>query len=170
MIKYTKIINEETGLCEVGLGDDVEYYTSIGMIEMDVQQSNIDYNWYLIEKCPMKTEEQKAQEEKERIAKLYLTGADVERGIYQAKGMDFEDIIELVTQLQPQGLDIKALKIELKANHFYRGNPYVSAIGTLLGFTEEQLDLFFETKDYIYLLPNENSTEEPIEEVYTQEN
>lgn len=101
-------------------------------------------------------EEKQKQAEKERIGNLYLTGADVERGIYQAKGMDFEDIIALVTQLQPQGLDIKALKIELKANNFYRGNPYVSAIGQLLGFTEEQLDKFFETNDYTVLLPVEN--------------
>ena len=100
------------------------------------------------------TEEELTYKEKERIGNLYLTGADVERGIYQAKGMDFEDIIELVTQLQPQGLDIKALKIELKANNFYRGNPYVSAIG-LLGFSEEQLDKFFETNDYTVLLPIE---------------
>lgn len=97
-------------------------------------------------------ESQKEQEERERIAKLFLTGADVERGIYQAKGMDFEDIIALVTQLKPEGLDIKALKIELKANNFYRGNPYVSAIGALLGFTEKQLDKFFEFNDYFYLM------------------
>lgn len=96
--------------------------------------------------------EKQAQKERERIAKLYLTGADVERGIYQAKGMDFDDILAYVTQLQPEGLDIKALKIELKANNFYRGNPYVSAIGQLLGFTEEQLNLFFETNDYTVLL------------------
>lgn len=98
------------------------------------------------------TEEEIAQKERERIAKLFLTGADVERGIYQAKGMDFDDILAFVTANPPQGLDIKALKIELKANHFYRGNPYVSAVGALLGFTEEQLDKFFETNDYIYLL------------------
>ena len=109
-------------------------------------------------------EAQKEQEEKERIAKLFLTGADVERGIYKAKGMDFDDIVAYVTQMQPQGLDIKALKIELKANNFYRGNPYVNAIGALLGFTEEQLNLFFETKDYTVLLPKEEPTETPIEE------
>ena len=97
-------------------------------------------------------EEKQALKELERIAKLYLTGADVERGIYQAKGMDFDDIVALVEQLQPESLDIKALKIELKANHFYRGNPYVSAIGALLGFTEEQLDKFFETNDYTALI------------------
>lgn len=100
-------------------------------------------------------EEEQAQKEAERIARLNMTGADVERGIYKAKGMDFEDIIAHVTQLQPEGLDIKALKIELKANDFYRGNPYVDAVGALLGFTKEQLDMFFETKDYTYLIPNE---------------
>ena len=93
--------------------------------------------------------------ERERIAKLYLTGADVERGIYQAKGMDFDDIIAFVMANPPQGLDVKALKIELKANHFYRGNPYVSAIGGLLGFTIGQLDKFFETNDFTCLLPIE---------------
>ena len=97
-------------------------------------------------------EEELRQAEKERIAKLYLTGADVERGIYQAKGMDFDDIIAMVTELQPEGLDVKALKIELKANNFYRGNPYVEAVGTLLGFTSEQLDQFFETKDWNVLV------------------
>ena len=109
------------------------------------------------------TEEELALQEKERIAKLFLTGADVERGIYQAKGMDFDDILAFVTANPPQGLDVKALKIELKANHFYRGNPYVNAVGALLGFTEEQLDKFFETNDYTVLLPveveDENNTD-----------
>ena len=110
------------------------------------------------------TEEEIALQEKERIAKLNLTGADVERGIYQAKGMDFDDILALAENTQKPSLDgegaeggwgdidFKALKIELKANHFYRGNPYVNAVGALLGFTSEQLDKFFETNDYTCLL------------------
>ena len=133
------------------------------------------------------TEEEIDLQEKERIAKLYLTGADVERGIYQAIGKDFEDIIELVETLifaeapQVQGLDLKALKIELKANHFYRGNPYVEAVGALLGFTSEQLDNFFETNDYTTLLPQtdkveeesdkvESTVEEPVAEVEDENN
>ena len=116
------------------------------------------------------TEEEIAMQERERIAKLSLTSADVERGIYQAKGIDFEDIIEMVETLiladspQVKGMDLKALRIELKANHFYRGNPYVGAIGALLGFTIEQLDKFFEFNDYTYLLPT-TETEEPTVEV-----
>ena len=58
----------------------------------------------------------------------------------------------MVTQLQPEGLDIKALKIELKANNFYRGNPYVDAVGSLLGFTKEQLDAFFADGNYKHLV------------------
>lgn len=112
-------------------------------------------------------EEKQVLIEKERIARLFLTGADVERGIYKAKGMDFEDIVNMVNTLQPEGLDVKALKIELKANNFYRGNPYVDAVGTLLGFTGEMLDKFFETNDYTYLIPpvvEEPEIEEPIKE------
>ena len=152
MIKYAKIINQEIGLVEVGLGTNEQFYQSIGMTLLDVAQSDIDSQWYLTEKCPMKTDEQKEQEERERIAKLFLTRADVERGIYKAKGMDFEDILALVTQLQPESLDIKALKIELKANNFYRGNPYVSTIGSLLGISDSQLDKFFEDGNYENLL------------------
>lgn len=96
-------------------------------------------------------QKQKAKQ-KEHISMLNLTGADVERGIYKAKGMDFEDIVQMVTKNPPKGLDVKALKIELKANNFYRGNPYVDAIGSLLGFSSYQLDKFFETNDYNYLL------------------
>lgn len=120
------------------------YYT----IE-EIEAVDEERMFVLVDTTP--TEEELAQAEAERIAKLYLTGADVERGIYQAKGMDFDDILAFVTANPPEGLDVKALKIELKANHFYRGNPYVDAIGTLLGFTKEQLDKFFETNDWTYL-------------------
>ena len=85
--------------------------------------------------------------EQERIAKLYLTSSDVERGIYQVIGMDFDDILVHISELKPEGVDLKALKIELKANHFYRGNPYVDVVGKLLGFSKIQLDNFFETND-----------------------
>lgn len=101
-------------------------------------------------------EAEQAQQEAERISMLNLTAADVERAIYKAKGIDFDDIIALV-EAQPvaegetPAIDIKALKIELKANNFYRGNPYIDVVGALLGFSKEQLDKFFETNDYRYL-------------------
>lgn len=95
-------------------------------------------------------EAEQARKEAERIAMLNLTAADVERAIYKAKGLDFNDVISLVEK-QKATIDIKALQIELKANNFYRGNPYIDAVGTILGFTKEQLDKCFDTNDYRYL-------------------
>lgn len=46
MIRYAKINNEETKTVDVGLGTNEEFYRSIGMERMDVEQA---YNeeWYV---------------------------------------------------------------------------------------------------------------------------
>lgn len=71
---YAKIVNEETKLCEVGLGTNSKYYESIGMVEMEVEQA---YNgcWYVKGYCPEKPQEIINQE---RIAELeeYLNSTD----------------------------------------------------------------------------------------------
>ena len=131
------------------------YTTKIKTLPEDYEEDK-----YTIENNELKFNEnyEKEKKEKERIHinNLYLTAADVERGIYKAKGIDFDDIIALVTEIETNDpetkIDIKALKIELKANHFYRGNPYIDTIGSLLGFTSLQLDNFFKTKDYTHLI------------------
>lgn len=156
MIKYAKIINEETGLCEVGLGTNIQFYQSIGMVELDVQQSDIDGCWYLSDKCPMKTDEEKELEERERIGKLKLTKREVFLGLYQAKGVTPDMIKAQITD--PQAL------IEFEyANDYYRGNPLINIVGGALGITPAQLDKFFETNDYTCLLPTEEP-KEPTEE------
>ena len=94
-------------------------------------------------------QQEQAKKEAERLAMLNMTGADVERAIYKVKGIDFDDILAMVKD--NPAIDEKALKIEFKANNFFRGNPYIEQVGALLGFTSEMLDKFFETKDYIYL-------------------
>ena len=50
---YAKIINEETKLCEVGLGTNSSFYQSIGMTEMDVEQA-YDGSWYVAGFVPEK--------------------------------------------------------------------------------------------------------------------
>lgn len=135
---------------------------NLDKVEETTEEYVLDGDQYV--KLDDEYRKKKAQEEAERIARLNLTGADVERGLYQALKLDFDDVIAKVEAAQPAGLDIKALKIELKANNFYRGNPYIDAVGQLLGLTTEQLDKFFETNDYKELLPvtdetDDNSTE-----------
>lgn len=72
MIKYAKITNEETGLCEVGLGANVEFYKSIGMVELDVEQSEVDGSWYLADKCPKFSDDEKAQQRKAQFYNIFF--------------------------------------------------------------------------------------------------
>lgn len=55
MIKYAKIIDNETKKCDVGLGTNIEFYKKIGFTELDVEQA---YNggWYLKGYAPVKPE------------------------------------------------------------------------------------------------------------------
>ena len=55
MKKYAKVVNDETKLCEVGVGTNTSFYASIGMTEMEVEQA---YNgqWYLKGYAPAKPE------------------------------------------------------------------------------------------------------------------
>ena len=140
MIKYCKILNEETGLVQLGVGCPDEYYEEIGMIQRDVKQSDIDSQWYLFELCPMKTPEQKEQEEKERIANLSLTKREVFLALYKDKGVTPEQVRSQIT-------DTEALIEFDYANDYFRGNPLIDKIGIMLGYSMEDLDHLFEYKE-----------------------
>lgn len=91
------------------------------------------------------TEEELAQKERERIAKLSLTKREVFLGLYQAKGVTPDMIKAQITD--------PAALIEFEyANDYYRGNPLIDIVGAQLGITPKQLDNFFETNDYTKLI------------------
>lgn len=139
MIKFAQVINEETGLCSIGTGTNIDFYKSIGMTELDVQQSDVDNNWYLVDKCPMKTDEQKELEEKKRVAMLKMTPRDFLLAI-TGMGVDFAKIKELMAT-NPQ------VEIELNyCNYVYRGNALLDQLCGQFGITTAQLDELFKTK------------------------
>lgn len=124
------------------------------------------------------TAEEIAEQEQERKAMLNLTRGDVFRGLLQARGItraQLRAVIEsLPTEIDGEEITELVVKKELalidfdEALDFYRGNPLIDTIGAKLDITAEQLDMFFETNDYHYLLPVEpeepDETEEEIEE------
>ena len=69
MKKYAKIINQETKICEVGLGTNSEFYQSIGMTEMEVEQS-YDLGWYVLGYAPQKPLELYKQEKHAELQTL----------------------------------------------------------------------------------------------------
>ncbi len=53
MIKYAKVINHETKQCEVGTGTNAEFYKTIGLVKMEVEQAH-NGSWYLKGYAPVK--------------------------------------------------------------------------------------------------------------------
>ena len=74
MKKYARIVNEETKACEVGTGTNVEFYRSIGMTEMDVEQA-YDGSWHLKGYAPEKPVEEKKAEVRS-VRNQYLEQTD----------------------------------------------------------------------------------------------
>jgi len=114
--------------------------------------------WYVDENDPEYIEA-KALEERQRLDALTLTPADVERALYKAKGMDFEDLKALIVQELPT-VDIKALSIEFRAKDFYRGAMaggmrLFDVVGALLGYSPNDMDYLFQNKELPQLTESE---------------
>ncbi len=138
MLKYAKVIDDETKKCQVGTGTNAEFYESVGMTQQDVEQSDVDNCWYLKEYCPHKSEEEKEREERERINQLSLTKREVFLAIYRDKQITPEQIRAMLTS--------EEARIEFDyANDYFRGNPLIGQLGEALGYTPSQLDTLFET-------------------------
>ena len=93
MKKYAKVINEETKLCEVGLGTNKAFYQSIGMTELEVEQA-YDGNWYVLGFAPVKPEptiEEQNEEIRATRESLYRATSDYLKADYDeavARGAD----------------------------------------------------------------------------------
>ncbi len=151
MIKYSKIINEETKLCEIGTGTNSQFYEKIGMILQDVEQSDIDNNWYLVGYAPMYTEEELVEIEKERILNLTITNNKLETGLFNSKGKTFTNIIEQMIEDNWDSLILKQVELELKKEYFVRDNSYIELLTSYLNIPSQNMDKFFDTKDFRYL-------------------
>lgn len=113
-----------------------------GLEIKEVQEGYVIYNFELI--TVEEKEEKEAQKERERLNLLSMTKREMFLGLYQAKGITPDMLKAQITD--PQAL------IEFEyANDYYRGNVLIDQVGAQLDMTPEQLDKFFETKDYIYL-------------------
>lgn len=124
MRKYAKVINEETKICEVGLGTNSAFYQSIGMTEMEVEQA-WDGSWYLKGYCPEKpipTKEEKSNQVKS-IRNQYLnnTLARCDRYEKQKSGLlpttdTYDTYLNLLKYLQylrdvPQSADFPNIEV-----------------------------------------------------------
>lgn len=100
MIKYAKIVDEETKQCEVGLGTNADFYKSIGMTEIEVEQA---YNgfWYVKGYVPEKPQ---AITNAEQIAKLKAKLDDTDwiiNKINEAEKFAPDTVADLIEKYRP---------------------------------------------------------------------
>lgn len=69
MLKWAKVINEETKEVKLGVGVNPEYYASIGMTEMEVEEAYTGV-WYVKGYAPQKPEPTHEEIIKEQIIQL----------------------------------------------------------------------------------------------------
>ena len=55
MQKYARVINAKNKMCQVGIGTNTEFYVSLGMEPMEVEQG-ANGNWYLAGHAPTEAE------------------------------------------------------------------------------------------------------------------
>ena len=118
------------------------------MVYTSIEETDVEYILY---NGSYLTSEEIAIRERQRKDQMTLTPSDIERALYKAKGMDFEDLKELIAQ-SGAGIDLKALAIEFRANNFYRGAKFgnsrlIDVVGNLLGYTPDDMDYLFENKE-----------------------
>lgn len=122
MIKYAKIINQETKECQVGTGTNSKFYQSIGMVEMDVEQA---YNgqWYVAGYAPVQPEptiEEKNEAIRQTRASLYAELIDPLHAQKQRKVVLGEWTEEMEAEYVAQ---VKALTAKIQAE-----NPYIETV------------------------------------------
>lgn len=137
MIKYCLILDEQTGLVQLGAGCDDEFYKSIGMKQRDVEQSEIDNLYYLKNKCPHYTPEEEEEIERQRILNLKCTKRVFVLMLEQL-GFDYFEQIEPLINANRQAKLEWDLCVELE-----RKNPLLNIMGEQLGITPEQIDELF---------------------------
>ena len=110
--KYAKVKNEETKVCDVGIGTNDAFYESLGFTKQEVEQSYMG-EWYLKGYVPSKPEPTNAEQVQALELSSGLTRAV--RELVLADGSGASDYVRA-----------KAQEIEALANPL-RGVPEVSA-------------------------------------------
>lgn len=137
VMKYCFITDEEIGLVQLGAGCSDEYYIEIGMQQRDVEQSEKDFEWYLKEKCPHYTPEEKEEMERERISHLKCTKRVLVLMLQELQYSWKNTIKPLIYANDDAALEWE-LCVELE-----RKNPLLNQLGGQLGISSEQIDNLF---------------------------
>ena len=115
MLKYAKIINEETKQCDIGLGDDIAIYKSIGMKEMEVEQA---YNgsWYAKGYAPEQSIEEYNEQVRQTRQQLFIEQSDPLK-------FEYEECVARYGEADERTIEAKNIWLT-KKDKIRENNPY----------------------------------------------
>src|SRR5574344_1329611 len=132
---------EHQGLQSKETGEALWFMEANEMWDDETQKPIINPNY----------EQEQAQKEAERVARLNLTRGDVFRGLYQAKHVTRTQLRAMIEAMPDNDAKEMALIDFDEALNFYRGVALIDTVGTALNITPQQMTEFFETNDYTKL-------------------
>lgn len=136
MGSLAKVLDTDTGIVAVAIGDDKEYFKNNGYSELDIEQSDIDGNWYIKGKAPMMGEEEKANKEKARIASLTCTKRVLALALKQL-GVSYQQLKDLIATDEDAQLEWDL------CGELLRSNPFIDTMGNKLGIDPATIDKIF---------------------------
>lgn len=111
MLKYAKIIDEETKEVQIGVGCSDEYYIEIGMEQMEVEQA-YNYRWYILGFAPIKPEPTPPTDEEIRQMRANAYALEVDNITAHIQRLrDEEQTPEIEAEIQAL-MEERALKVE----------------------------------------------------------
>ena len=110
MLKYAKIINNNSKECEVGLGTDSKYYESLGMTLLDVEKCDWKGGWYLKGYAPSKPEPS-LEEQLSKLEKEYNMPRVIREGILANPSMYSQFNVLRAKELEELAKKIRDLKV-----------------------------------------------------------
>lgn len=127
------------------IGEQDGYYVVDKATGEAIRENSVKYK-ILNNNIVKKSDEEYLQDleniEHERIMQLSLTKADVLLALYEDRGLTPENIKTMLADNVPA-----LIKFDY-ASSYYRGDDVVIALGTALGYTNEEMDYLFENKEF----------------------
>lgn len=98
-------------------------------------------------------EKEQQEKEQQRINSLIVTRVELETAIYKVYKVTLKDIQEKLKGNLPENIlvGITEMNIAFNANEFRRDNPYINLLCYILKISEQNMNQFFETKNFTCL-------------------
>lgn len=108
MIKYAKVVDDNTKECIIGTGTYIEFYKSMGMTELNVEES-YDGRWFLKGKSP-KQPEPTLEEQLIKLETEYGMSRVIREGILNNPTIYSEFNVRRAKEIEELAIKIRNLK------------------------------------------------------------